>query len=74
MAFILIALGALGWVVGLLIFGSAKSAVHEIEAILAMLLGTISFGIGAVVVKLNAMIVQGEKIEQTITRIFAREP
>lgn len=49
----LFVMGAIACAVGALIFGGAKSAIHEIEALVLFLIGAVLYGSGSVVRSLD---------------------
>lgn len=53
MGALMIILGVLAWILGSLIFVGAKSALHEIEGLLAIGFGTIALGLGGVITAVN---------------------
>lgn len=61
---------------GMAVFGVAKSAIHEIQAWLAMGLGAIVFGLGAITSRLTdireASMIQSRIAQQTQASLEAR--
>lgn len=44
MMILMVLVGAIAWLFGFFVLSHALSAVHEIEALIALLLGTVAFG------------------------------
>lgn len=52
---VLYLVGVAGFVLGVLIFTKAESAVHEIEALICCVIGVLGFGLGLIVQTLEAV-------------------